>query len=110
MKQIERPRKSEIKPKNPVFGIPLEQVPFEQDGEFCIPKPLLLLKKSLVKFGGLTSEGIFRLAGSEITMKQVKLELDLGIFVESDDIHSCATLIKVPFISTSLFFLFLYLT
>jgi len=42
----------------------------------------------------LNEEGVFRLAGSENKMKEIKAEIDTNIFMGSKDTHCVATLIK----------------
>ncbi len=49
--------------------------PFRKYIGFTVPRVLVLIKQSLIKHNGLKEEGIFRLAGSESKMKDIKLQV-----------------------------------
>lgn len=67
----------------------------DSDNGLHVPAVLLQLKQSIMKYGGLQQEGIFRISGSENRMKDIKFELNTNTFIESNDVYSCAGLIKV---------------
>lgn len=56
---------------------------------------IVKLKNTLTNKNRLETEGVFRLAGSENTIKRVKLELNLDKFQDCEDVHSVASLLKV---------------
>jgi hypothetical protein len=74
-----------------------------------IPLVLVELRKQLVGAGGLTTEGIFRIAPDAVACANVKKQLDTGTFTSCTDPHICANLIKVWFRGTTPYFLLLLL-
>jgi len=96
-KQTRRPRRTEFKPKSPVFGADPSTLKTEEDNGFQVPRVLVLLRANLYFAKGLENEGIFRLAGNETVMKEMKLALNTDHFGPDDfvqDPHSVASLIK----------------
>jgi hypothetical protein len=68
----------------------------------AVPKVLVSLKEALVVSKGFQEEGVFRLAGSESKMKEIKAKLDTNTVIASDiqnstEIHCVASLIKAGF-------------
>jgi len=72
------------------------QLPQTEDPEtgLTVPTVLVQLRQSLIKHGGLETEGIFRVGGAESQLKDIKFMLNTKCFVDSDDVHCCASLIK----------------
>ena len=65
-----------------------------------VPRIIVELRRSLVKRGGLSVEGIFRIAADEAEMPEVRAALnagDFGILGTLRDINCVSTLIKVFF-------------
>jgi hypothetical protein len=93
--------------KDCIFGVDVSKLEMVQDSGnaidllfdkykgFTIPKSLSQLRQSLVKNGGLGQEGIFRVAGSEKQMKEIKIQLNSKTFTDSNAVHCLATLLKV---------------
>ncbi|GAM29021.1 hypothetical protein SAMD00019534_121970 [Acytostelium subglobosum LB1] len=78
-----------------VFGVDpstLEQV---EDEGYRVPAILVQMKRSLIEFGGLEQEGIFRLAGEQTEIKRIKGSMNKNEFTSSNDINTVASLIKI---------------
>lgn len=62
-----------------------------------VPRLLVLLKNSLIKYDAFEKEGIFRLAASTDTCAQLRRQLDKDLkeFKEHSDVYTVATLIKL---------------
>lgn len=80
--------------KMQVFGVDPSKLPSVDYKGFKIPKVLAVLKKNLEEHRGIEEIGIFRLAGSESILKEIKSQLNTDTFKGSDEVHCLATLIK----------------
>eukprot|EP01133_Synstelium_polycarpum_P008008 gene8008-9407_t len=81
-----------------VFGVDpasLEADLVEDGGHHRIPNILVLMKRSLIEYGGLQQEGIFRLAGEQTEIKRIKELMNRNEFTSSNDINTVASLIKI---------------
>lgn len=76
------------------FGTNPYHLDVVHDEGLKVPKVLVILKELLEINNGFSTEGIFRRAGSEITMKAIKENLENGKEIQTKDVHSVATLIK----------------
>eukprot|EP01114_Cavostelium_apophysatum_P020446 TRINITY_DN6850_c0_g1_i2.p1 TRINITY_DN6850_c0_g1~~TRINITY_DN6850_c0_g1_i2.p1 ORF type:complete len:1044 (+),score=328.57 TRINITY_DN6850_c0_g1_i2:146-3277(+) len=83
-----------LKKKRQTFGVDPSTLEIVEDAGFKVPKALVMLKQNLVLANGLTEEGIFRVAGSESGMKDIKAELNAETFKGSKQVFDLATLIK----------------
>lgn len=83
--------------KIPVFGVTSSLLPHVEDpyNGWIVPLVLVQLKSAIMRNRGMEQEGIFRLAGLESKMKDIKFLLNTGKFVDSNDVMCCASLIKV---------------
>jgi len=77
-----------------VFGTNLEGLELIEDLGYKVPKCLALLRKCIYDYNGFEREGIFRLAGEEGKMLQMKKDLNMKRFQGSDDVFGVASLIK----------------
>jgi len=59
-----------------------------------VPTILITLKGCLVRHGGLQREGIFRIAGSESRIKDIKYELNTNLFKDTTEVDCIASLLK----------------
>lgn len=86
----------ELRPRSAtkLFGVDASTLPMTTDLGCQVPEILMILREMLEVKNGLISEGVFRKAGSELEMKVVKEKLENAEFVQAQDIHSVATLIK----------------
>lgn len=80
-----------------VFGVEPASLEMEMDSGYNVPSILVAMKRSLVEYGGLKQEGIFRLAGEQTEIKRIKEVMNKKEFTESNDINSIASLIKIWF-------------
>lgn len=113
-KARKRPSKAteSVKPTSKVFGVDPKTLPqvvddgihfknfkpsihFFSSLGFTVPSVVVTIKKALLDIRGLETEGIFRLAGSENSIKRVKLELNLGTFKSCTEEHCLASILKV---------------
>ena len=65
------------------------------DNGLVVPEILLILKEILVNLGGYTVEGIFRKAGLESEMENIRAQLRDGKTFVSYNEHTIATMLKV---------------
>lgn len=94
-----------------VFGVDPASLPAIQDNgitnqlltpaDLCtgyqVPVVLVIFRLALYRQNGISAEGIFRLSGNESLMKQIQRNPPSDPFTPLKlDIHSAATLIKVP--------------
>lgn len=84
---------------NQQFGIPLKHCPSVEVKGYAEPIPAILvfLRKLMVENGGLSTEGIFRLAPEKAACAQVKTDINVGRAVNTKDVNILANLIKVWF-------------
>jgi len=80
-----------------VFGVDPAGLEMEMDGGYQVPSILVSMKRSLIEFGGLRQEGIFRLAGEQTEIKRIKEVMNKKEFVSSNDVNSIASLLKIWF-------------
>jgi len=80
-----------------VFGVDPTSIEMETDGLYQVPSILALMKRSLLLHGGLTSEGIFRLAGEQTEIRRIKETMNRKEFTDSNDLNTVASLIKIWF-------------
>lgn len=76
------------------FGTNPYHLEVMNDDGLEVPRTLVILKELLEINNGFATEGIFRRAGSESTMKTIKTALEEGKEIQTRDVHSVATLIK----------------
>jgi hypothetical protein len=76
------------------FGVDPETLPKVDDRSFLVPTVLAQLRQTLYEKEGPQQEGVFRLAGDEMEMLQLKKKLGDGTYEGSNDINTVATLIK----------------
>eukprot|EP01103_Thecamoeba_quadrilineata_P005657 TRINITY_DN15426_c0_g1_i1.p1 TRINITY_DN15426_c0_g1~~TRINITY_DN15426_c0_g1_i1.p1 ORF type:complete len:355 (+),score=46.48 TRINITY_DN15426_c0_g1_i1:64-1065(+) len=80
-----------------VFGCDPSSLETIDDAGFRVPRILAMMKEALITNGGLESEGIFRLAGEALDIKQVKVEMNANQFTGNYDVNTLASLIKIWF-------------
>lgn len=80
-----------------VFGVEPSSLVLEDDEGFKVPAILALMRRSLVEYGGLSQEGIFRLAGEQTEIRRIKEIMNKKEFSSSNDINTIASLIKIWF-------------
>jgi len=80
-----------------VFGVDPTSLELTEDEGFKVPAILALMRHSLVENGGLSQEGIFRLAGEQTEIKRIKEIMNKKEFSASNDINTIASLIKIWF-------------
>jgi len=80
-----------------VFGVDPSGLEMTQDNGHDIPAILVSMKRSLVEYGGLNQEGIFRLAGEQTEIKRLKEIMNKKEFTSSNDVNTIASLIKIWF-------------
>jgi len=80
-----------------VFGVDPTSLEQENDDGFLVPSILVLMKKSLVDYGGIGTEGIFRLAGEQTEIRRIKETMNKKEFTSSNDVNTVASLIKIWF-------------
>jgi len=80
-----------------VFGVDPASLEMEMDAGYQVPSILVAMKRSLIDYGGLKQEGIFRLAGEQTEIKRIKEVMNKKEFTENNDINSIASLIKIWF-------------
>eukprot|EP01112_Ceratiomyxa_fruticulosa_P002144 TRINITY_DN1226_c0_g2_i1.p1 TRINITY_DN1226_c0_g2~~TRINITY_DN1226_c0_g2_i1.p1 ORF type:complete len:346 (+),score=40.40 TRINITY_DN1226_c0_g2_i1:272-1309(+) len=80
-----------------VFGVDPSGIEVESDAGFVVPSILIQMKRSLVLHGGLTSEGIFRLAGEQTEIRRIKEIMNRKEYTDSNDLNTIASLIKIWF-------------
>ena len=86
------------RPAQVVFGVDPASLPLVLDQGVQIPEILVDLRDMLLLLDPFDEEGIFRKAGNENEMKRMIHNFNKGRPVESTDIHSVATLLKVCFV------------
>ena len=81
------------------FAVPLAALPRTsvRAYEGRIPAVLVMMRKYLIKHGGLDVVGIFRLAPEKDECDQVKKEINSGCFEGCRDVNVMSNLIKVWF-------------
>ncbi|RDA89972.1 hypothetical protein CP533_0865, partial [Ophiocordyceps camponoti-saundersi (nom. inval.)] len=91
-------------PARQVFGAPLaEAVHFSPPSDVLVPLPSVVYRciEYLASKGGTTEEGIFRLSGSNVVIKQLRerfnTENDVNLLTDEQyyDIHAVASLLKL---------------
>eukprot|EP01119_Soliformovum_irregulare_P017980 TRINITY_DN5432_c0_g1_i1.p1 TRINITY_DN5432_c0_g1~~TRINITY_DN5432_c0_g1_i1.p1 ORF type:complete len:887 (+),score=315.96 TRINITY_DN5432_c0_g1_i1:533-3193(+) len=95
--KVKKQRVKSMAPKtNVCFGVDITRLEHVYDPEngMRVPKVLMDLKKAFAEGKGYDELGIFRIAGSESAMKEMKSQLNTGTFLGSKDVHSVATVIK----------------
>lgn len=80
-----------------VFGVDPTSLQMENDEGFMVPSILVTMKRCLIEYGGLTQEGIMRLAGEQTEIKRLKEVMNKKEFTSSNDINTIASLIKIWF-------------
>lgn len=80
-----------------VFGVDPASLEMEMDAGYQVPSILVAMKRSLIEYGGLKQEGIFRLAGEQTEIKRIKEIMNKKEFTQNNDINSIASLIKIWF-------------
>lgn len=80
-----------------VFGVEPGSLEMVNDDGFQVPAILASMKRSLIEYGGLKQEGIFRLAGEQTEIKRIKEIMNKKEFVSSNDVNTIASLIKIWF-------------
>jgi len=80
-----------------VFGVDPSSLELGEDEGYKVPAILGLMRRSLVEYGGLSQEGIFRLAGEQTEIKRIKEIMNKKEFSSSNDINTIASLIKIWF-------------
>eukprot|EP01105_Mastigella_eilhardi_P013632 TRINITY_DN3103_c0_g1_i1.p2 TRINITY_DN3103_c0_g1~~TRINITY_DN3103_c0_g1_i1.p2 ORF type:complete len:392 (-),score=117.19 TRINITY_DN3103_c0_g1_i1:87-1262(-) len=79
-----------------VFGVDPTSLDMEDDEGVQIPIVLGELKRAFLKNGGIEQEGVFRLAGEQNEVKQVKQQLNTKNYENLPvDVNCTATLIKI---------------
>jgi len=68
-----------------------------EDEGFKVPVILGLMRRSLVEYGGISQEGIFRLAGEQTEIRRIKETMNKKEFSSSNDVNTIASLIKIWF-------------
>jgi len=76
------------------FGKDPKLLPTVQDQGYQVPEVLATLRRCLLKHNGLAEEGLFRLAGEEGHMEDLKEQLDTGRFEDTDSNVEISTIIK----------------
>eukprot|EP00938_MAST-03A_sp_MAST-3A-sp1_P002476 g2476.t1 len=84
---------------NRQFGVPIKQCPaIDVKGyKSKIPAVLVMMRSEMIKYGGLETEGIFRLAPERAACARTKQDINMGKFEMCDDVNIMANLIKVWF-------------
>jgi len=80
-----------------VFGVDPVGLELAEDEGFKVPVILGLMRRSLVEYGGIGQEGIFRLAGEQTEIKRIKETMNKKEFSSSNDVNTIASLIKIWF-------------
>jgi len=80
-----------------VFGVDPCSLEQDQDDGLLVPAILVVMKKSLIEFGGLQQEGIFRLAGEQTEIRRLKEIMNKKEFTSSNDVNTIGSLIKIWF-------------
>jgi len=80
-----------------VFGVEPAGLEMIDDEGHQVPAILVIMKRSLIEYGGLKQEGIFRLAGEQTEIKRIKEIMNKKEFVSSNDVNTIASLIKIWF-------------
>jgi len=80
-----------------VFGVDPMTLDQETDEGFVVPSILVSMKKSLIEYGGISTEGIFRLAGEQTEIRRIKETMNKKEFTSSNDVNTVASLIKIWF-------------
>jgi len=80
-----------------VFGVDPVSLELEEDDGYKVPAILALMRRSLIEHGGLSQEGIFRLAGEQTEIKRIKEIMNKKEFSSSNDVNTIASLIKIWF-------------
>lgn len=80
-----------------VFGVDPGTLELEEDEGFKVPAILAMMRRALIENGGLSQEGIFRLAGEQTEIKRIKEIMNKKEFSGSNDINTIASLIKIWF-------------
>ncbi|EFA79783.1 RhoGAP domain-containing protein [Heterostelium album PN500] len=78
-----------------VFGVDPATLEMVEDVGCRVPSILVAMKRSLIEYGGLEQEGIFRLAGEQTEIKRIKESMNKNEFNSSNDINTVASLIKI---------------
>jgi len=78
-----------------VFGVDPASLDLVQDNGFEVPAILASMKRSLIEYGGMHQEGIFRLAGEQTEIRRIKEIMNKKEFDSSNDINTVASLIKI---------------
>ncbi|KAJ5066122.1 rho gtpase-activating protein gaca [Anaeramoeba ignava] len=80
-----------------IFGSPLEDLTFVQDGDYYVPEVLVNMKNFLYENDGLLLEGIFRVSGTENEVIKIKSQINNGTFKSTKDVHCISNIIKIFF-------------
>eukprot|EP01110_Echinostelium_bisporum_P000947 TRINITY_DN12299_c0_g1_i1.p1 TRINITY_DN12299_c0_g1~~TRINITY_DN12299_c0_g1_i1.p1 ORF type:complete len:326 (-),score=32.55 TRINITY_DN12299_c0_g1_i1:154-1131(-) len=78
-----------------VFGVDPQGLEMAIDDGAEVPAILVSMKRSIVDYGGLTQEGIFRLAGEQTEIKRIKDIMNKKEFTSSNDVNTIASLVKI---------------
>ncbi|GAM26524.1 hypothetical protein SAMD00019534_096990, partial [Acytostelium subglobosum LB1] len=78
-----------------VFGVDPVGLDFVEDEGYRVPSILAQMKRSLIEYGGLEQEGLFRLAGEQTEIRKMKELMNKNEFSSSNDINTVASLIKI---------------
>eukprot|EP01114_Cavostelium_apophysatum_P024083 TRINITY_DN930_c0_g1_i1.p1 TRINITY_DN930_c0_g1~~TRINITY_DN930_c0_g1_i1.p1 ORF type:complete len:322 (+),score=82.98 TRINITY_DN930_c0_g1_i1:132-1097(+) len=81
-----------------VFGVDpmtLEQV---DDGGYRVPQVLVNMKEFVISKGGLTTEGVFRLAGDQTEIRRIKESMNKKSYdFVTNDVNAITSLLKIWF-------------
>jgi len=81
-----------------VFGVDPMSLELTEDAGFKVPKVLVDMKQVLVEKGGISTEGIFRLAGEQTEIKRIIEQMNNKTYdYKTNDINAMASLIKIWF-------------
>lgn len=80
-----------------VFGVDPATLEMESDAGYQVPTILVAMKRSLIEYGAIKQEGIFRLAGEQTEIKRIKEVMNKKEFVSSNDVNTIASLLKIWF-------------
>jgi len=82
--------------ENGAFGIDPNRLEQTDDNGYRVPLILVNMKKFILEKGGLTTEGIFRLAGEQTEIRRIKDAMNKKTYdFVTNDINAIASLIKI---------------
>jgi len=81
-----------------VFGVDPMKLELIEDGGFTVPKVIVDMKQVIVEKGGVSTEGIFRLAGEQTEIKRIKEQINNKTYdYKTNDVNAIASLLKIWF-------------